>query len=636
MKRFLLIFIILINIFYANSQVDTNIYEYAKRCYFDKEYFKSIKIFSYYINYETDPIYRSNCYHLIGSSYYSLGDYDKAAYNLDKSLEINKLIGDFKRIAYSYNNLGAIYDVQNKSDYALELYQKSLDIYLNLNDTLSISAALNNISSAKINLGMYESALVDLEKAKTINELLDNKEYSIYTYINIGICFNKLNSYNNAIINHKKALLIANEINNQYLIAKCYLNLGEDYKDIDRKKSIEYLNNSYSISLEINDLLLQEESLFLLSSLYENVDIKKSFTYYKEYVRVKDVLYNLENEKYISYLNIKYKTQEKENKINTLKYKKTIERKEIELLKNKNYLTSFILAILFTSVFIIIILLNKINMMLKENTKNRNDLINKNRNIAYYIKYSKNIERMLNSDNISKNLDKQVLIYHKQKDIVGGDFIWSFDDDINNKTYFTVGDCIGDGISGSMNSLIGYNMLNKLLIENRSIKTSDLMNDLNERIYNMFNGTSIDLSLCVLDKENMILQTCLSKNNIYILRKEDKPSLKGFIYYKYNDCIIYKINSNRKLVGTDLLNSFNINEIQLQKDDMLYIFTDGIVNQFGGYKDKKFKHNNFRNLLSKIHTKSEFNQRQLIDKEFNSWKGDNEQTDDLLILGIRI
>ena len=244
------------------------------------------------------------------------------------------------------------------------------------------------------------------------------------------------------------------------------------------------------------------------------------------------------------------------------------------------------------------------------------------------ISYAKRLQHAIlpTEDSISENFNNY-FIYYQPKDIVSGDFYWLHKN--NELLFFAVADCTGHGVPGAMVSVVCNNALNRAVNEFGLLKPNLILDKSKELIIEqMGKGNNdvkdgMDISLCCLNTKTQELIFSGANNPIYIIKK-DANSLD-------------EIPADRQSVGKNFINhKFTASKIQLNLGDTLYLFTDGFADQFGGKKQKKYKYINFKKLLLNNTSDLLENQKKAIDEEFNSWKGDLEQIDDICILGIKI
>jgi serine phosphatase RsbU (regulator of sigma subunit) len=256
-------------------------------------------------------------------------------------------------------------------------------------------------------------------------------------------------------------------------------------------------------------------------------------------------------------------------------------------------------------------------------------LVQKNKDILDSITYAKRIQQaILPTDRFMNEVLPDSFVLYKPKDIVSGDFYWV--SQWGDKTMFAAVDCTGHGVPGAFMSIVGQNILNQAVNEHGLSKPNLILNALNKGVSRTLGNDEekqikdgMDIALCSLDKKNMILEFAGAFNPLWILRNNEIIEVKG----------------NKFPIGSFLDNTiqnFVNKEIPLQKGDLIYVFTDGYADQFGGPKGKKFKYKNIKKLLLENCKESLSRQREILDSALEEWKGELEQIDDILIMGVKI
>ncbi len=308
---------------------------------------------------------------------------------------------------------------------------------------------------------------------------------------------------------------------------------------------------------------------------------------------------------------------------------------------NKTLAVLIYLAIAAIVIFIIIQLrtrsLRRSNRILREKEisakeidKQRNDLVRKNKNVTDSIIYAKRIQHALLPTNESfKNLLPQSFVLFKPKDIVSGDFYWI--NQHGNKIYVAAVDCTGHGVPGAFVSIIGFELFRKITTSEKGSNPAMILDTLNENFTDIFSDgeqvyldDGMDLSLCVIDLKEKSLDYSGAFSSLYLVRNET----------------VIEVKADRFSVGADVHFSaerklFKSHKIFLQKDDIIYMFSDGYADQFGGPEGKKFKYRRFRHLLLTIHKLPMEKQQSILDSSIEEWRGETEQVDDILVIGIR-
>ncbi len=254
----------------------------------------------------------------------------------------------------------------------------------------------------------------------------------------------------------------------------------------------------------------------------------------------------------------------------------------------------------------------------------------KNRNITSSIQYAQRIqETILPTDKQIKKFFPESFIFYKPKDIVSGDFYWFRRKE--EEIFFAAVDCTGHGVPGAFMSIVGNNMLNQSLDRNGFNKPSEVMNDLSEKIRTSLRESEerfgvkdgMDLALCSFNISDKKLQYSGAFNPLFIIREGE----------------ILETKADNFPVGEPFgyeFAGYKNHTIQMQTGDVVYTFSDGYIDQFGGHNLRKFMKKRFRNLLLDIYKKPLEQQQKELEEVFDDWKGDTDQIDDVLIIGIKI
>lgn len=257
------------------------------------------------------------------------------------------------------------------------------------------------------------------------------------------------------------------------------------------------------------------------------------------------------------------------------------------------------------------------------------DKIEKQHNaIISSINYAKRIQKaMLPVNEIFRDNFQDYFIIYQPRDVVSGDFYWA--EKIHDKLIYAVADCTGHGVPGAMVSMLGISLLNKITTQDMTLTTAEILERLRKETKKSFKQTNygknatkdgMDIALCIVDTNTKELQYSGAYNSLYIHRKNE----------------LIKLKANKQPIGMHPKEEDFINhEIQLEKNDILYSFSDGFVDQFNP-KGEKYKINRFKTLLTEIAENNLQEQKQIIEREFYDWKSDKSQIDDVVIVGIKI
>ena len=292
---------------------------------------------------------------------------------------------------------------------------------------------------------------------------------------------------------------------------------------------------------------------------------------------------------------------------------------------------SLILGIVFA--VILLVVLSAFLIIIRKQflkTKQQKSLIEiKQKDITDSINYAKKIQdALMNSDDVLNSIFSESFVFFQPKDVVSGDFFWSYKSD--DAVFFTVADCTGHGVPGAFMSMIGISLLNELVIENKLSDPAQILNNLREQIVKSLHQKGIQGEA----RDGMDMALC--KLNIKTLVLEYSGAYNPLIRVKNNALLITDADHQPVALQNKIDQTFTKHEIQLEKGEIIYLFSDGFIDQFGGPKNKKYMRGRFKKLLLSIHNKKLSEQRSILENEFNTWKQDYEQIDDVCVMGLKI
>jgi serine phosphatase RsbU (regulator of sigma subunit) len=253
----------------------------------------------------------------------------------------------------------------------------------------------------------------------------------------------------------------------------------------------------------------------------------------------------------------------------------------------------------------------------------------KQHEIIASINYAQRIQSaVLTGEDVWKRISKEYFILFQPKDIVSGDFYWAHVLQ-NGRAVFAVADCTGHGVPGGFMSMLGNSFLNEIVVENKIFSAAKILNKLREKVIKALEQKGqtqqqdgMDIALCVWNKMDNTLEFAGANNNLYISRKGELKEIKG----------------SKMPIGTYVneKNEFESQTIQLEKEDTIYLTTDGFVDQFGGPKGKKYKYSQLEAVLQSLQGTLLEQQAEILKLDFENWKGNSEQTDDVCVIGIKV
>ena len=235
----------------------------------------------------------------------------------------------------------------------------------------------------------------------------------------------------------------------------------------------------------------------------------------------------------------------------------------------------------------------------------------------------------MTSKNYISKIFPESFIFFEPKDVVSGDFYWAHKNS-SDYVYYTVAYCTGHGVPGAFMSLIGTSLLNEMIIENKVMDTNLILDNISDKLKNSLEykegetqpKDGMDMVLCRLNKNRNELMFTGAKNSLILIRDGKLTEFKG----------------DKRPVGHYIGKGikFTAQKIPVKKNDIIYIFSDGLADQFGGVKNKKYMSSRLKKFLLEINDIPTKKQENLIKIEFKDWMGENEQIDDVCMMGIRL
>ncbi len=254
-----------------------------------------------------------------------------------------------------------------------------------------------------------------------------------------------------------------------------------------------------------------------------------------------------------------------------------------------------------------------------------------NHQITDSIRYAKRIQTaILPSDEVLDQTIHDHFVLFKPRDIVSGDFYWTGHKD--GKSIIAAADCTGHGVPGAFMSMIGNTLLNQIVNENGTTKPAQILWDMRKEILNLLSQKGsknvtkskdgMDVAICTIDYENKKMQYSGANNPLFMVRDGELIVVKG----------------SRAPVGAHMLEEepFENHDIDLKEGDLIYIFSDGYQDQYGGDLNRKFMVGRLKRFFVEIHKKPMQSQKEIMNQTIEEWMADTKQIDDILVIGMKI
>ncbi len=587
-----------------------------------------------------------NLHGYVGVAYRIIGNYSKSTDYYYKGLELSKKYQLPEQEGFAYINIANLLIYQEYYNNAIENLDNALVIANRINNKLMLSYVRLNLGRAKLLLKQYDSAMVDLNLALKVRREINLKSGIAVCYKYIGDLYKEKGDYFLAIENYNTSQQLVNAETDKDLYANILIRKAELFlKTGETDMALKYAEMANGIALEIGAKLTIRDALKVITQVVKGQERFRIATGNLEsIISYNDTLFNQRLSEKLFFLQYQYEKQKKESEI---------EIKQLKLKRARSLAFALVVIIVLLVGLIAFVLVSlkqrkKVNNQLviqnAEISDQRKNIEFKNKNLedAYTvienyigkitdnIQYAQRIqEALMPSLELAKPYFSDVFCYYKPKDFVSGDFYWILQKD--NKVFFAVVDCTGHGVPGAFMSIIGLDMLNQAVIQQNITDPDKILNFLNVELPLKMNigsdemvlKDSMDIAVCCFDNENMTLSYSGALIPLLICR---------------NGLIIEEKSSSILIGLSDKVNSrkFELKTFQLQKNDWLFLYTDGFVDQFGGEKNKKFLKKQFFNLLTTHSQSNGERYSKELSKAFITWKGDSEQIDDVLVLGLLV
>lgn len=619
--------------------------------------------------FENSELNLGNAYEMVGVSFDYLGELDSALFYFDKAIDIFKPFEDPSYLAKVYTSKANSLCLLNKNKEALNYYVKSYDIFKSVKNGKQTAAALMGIGNVYSSMKSYDLCLNYYDQALTYFLEQRDSVFISYLYTNISEVYAAINNTNKELEFQRKSLSIKEKINDDYGLVYSYSNMsGLMSKQNKEDSALYFANKAIETSIKINN---QE---FLISSYQALGDVYFYFKYYKQavgiysqaleiakklkntksestilklladaqlysgdyingsksllqFINLNDSINSIEMQKSFSELQTQYETDKKEKEISLLNERDKKRQVVIYSIIGLSLLLGLLSFVLFNRFRLKKRTANELEIRNKEISSQKHIIEEKQKEITDSIHYAKRIQNTLlaHKDYINKFIPHNFILF-KPKDIVSGDFYWATEH--NGKFYLAVCDSTGHGVPGAFMSLLNIGFLSEAIKEKNIVEPNKIFNYVRKRLTESIgsDGQKDGMDAILICIETLTDET---KTITYAAANNEPILIK-------NNSII-KLAKDKMPVGHgELIADFTLHTIDCSVGDVLYLYTDGYADQFGGPKGKKFKYKALNDLLQSIHHLPMQQQQQKLNQTIDNWMGDLEQVDDICIIGIKI
>jgi serine phosphatase RsbU (regulator of sigma subunit) len=559
-----------------------------------------------------------------GLYYYIKGSYKEALDNFFQSLRIleelkSKKTYDLSALNISLGNvyarIGSLYYdkaglTNNSDDYgnSINYYRQSLKVVKESNDSAGIAYAYHNLGLSLEHQGKFSQALEYYILALGIKERLDDVSGMSNTFNNMANVFEAQGELKKAMEYQLKAINILGTEASDYDVAVSEINIGSLYMQMgDNQSALLHLKEGVRLSEKYGSRDLMFESYSRIAEAYKKTgNYEKALFYYQKFSDQKDSLINKENSDITEELQVRYQSEKKDKEILLLNKNKEIS--DIKNTKLEWFRNSLIIGVVLVLI-VAFLLYNRSRIKTRANVKlaaynteildqkseieqQKRIVEQKNKEITDSINYARRIQlAILPPEHVITTLFPESFVYFSPKDIVSGDFYWV--ERWGGKKLIAVADCTGHGVPGAFMTFVGNSVLNEVLNVHGIDKPAAMLNQLRKGMNRMFHDKhsqgqmrdGMDIALCAIDEQTLQLEFAGVNNPLWIVRDGEVIELKA----DKIDIADHELSAERA--------HFSTQKFDLKSGDKIYLFSDGLPDQFGGPKGKKFKYKQFQELI---------------------------------------
>lgn len=585
-----------------------------------------------------------------GKALSALGKHNDAISAIEKVIKVDREYGNDPSVAYNLNLIGKEYTSLKKYDKARKAYKESYSLFTKLKDDKALGFVSSDIGKLESSSGSEKEAIKWYEKSVKHHAKSKNKRAEVQALMQIGALNANRGDFKKSISQLKSAKDKAKQYGlsslersidkNIEIVQQNQENKEKNKTDVEKEQEvrtieeIQILKTTTAKSLDEISKLSEEKQILEL-----NKKIQKD-AYDREIKEQEEEKLKLEQAK---------KMAEAESLASKAEKEKSAAENDLLAAENAKQNTMLIAGAIGLALFGILIIFilkgyrdkKKANdALVAKNTliesqkeileDQKAELEHKSHNIRESLDYAKKIQTsILPPIGGLKDKFSDSFVFFKPKDIVSGDFYWYYE--YGSKLYVSVSDCTGHGVPGAFMSIIGNNLIEKAIVEQKIERPADVLKFMSDGINNQLGMTSgssdvkdgMDMTLVCIDRKTNKLNFAGARNPLYFLRNGELEEIKA---------TKMSVGYNSKKTAAD----FEHLEIDLLKGDRLYMFSDGFPDQKGGPKGKKFYYRPFREILQGSGSQSMDFQRDLLETTIVDWMDGAEQLDDILVLGIEI
>ncbi len=598
------------------------------------------ELFNYYIHYGNNGI--GDCYadtillyskksksdDLIAKAYfykgivkYIMGDYASSAKYYGNAEQVAKKIEDKNLLGLIYSGLGEIYREYNNYEQAHHYFNDALEKMQSTGNNEACAAVLVNIADLYYKEKNYDTTIILYDSVLKITSIPNTK---IAIYNNIAQLQYSIGNIKKAKENYSKMLSMLDKDTDAYTyalalnsISNLYIHEGEYDKALVSLSELDSICEENMFSNIMINLYLNYHDLYIRIG-----DFERANYYLEEYSLLSDSIYNIELTEGLNELENRHQREKSELELK-------LRDEEISHQKNLNAILFSIIAIVLIFIAVIAFLLVKKNRLNKALNKLNADLKQRDEEISSNLDYAREIQLGCMSNSLTES-NLQMFVLDRPKSVVGGDFYIS--QTKGDASYVVVGDCTGHGISGGFLSVLGIKSVYAAIEKYETLPemASFINNEFCEIVSSAENlkGESLYLSMLKIcgnevrflgSKQKMWIVSVVGSDCLTVSQLACKPEVREY-------------KSSNAIMGSVVNEEFAEEIINVKSGDVVFLSSDGYPDQFGA--EGKLKYSRFRALLQECSQMEPDKAKSFLSEKLDLWRGDLEQTDDVMVVGM--
>ncbi|NIK73503.1 serine phosphatase RsbU (regulator of sigma subunit)/tetratricopeptide (TPR) repeat protein [Thermonema lapsum] len=569
----------------------------------------------------------------LGSLYQIWGDFKKAIELHTNSLKIREDCGDPIGIARCYNSIGLVYDNMGNYDEAIRYYSRALNLYEKHRRMRDVAGVLNNLAAAthlkllqSQSAESYEQVFDYYHRSLKISEELKDRRGMARIYNNMGILYAEKGNFDEALDLYFRAAMIDEEENDPAEAAATFNNIARLFEQKEEwLVALDYYRKALESAAAVESKSALLNATQGLSRVYAQMgDYYQAFQYAQMSNRLQKELYDVETSRRIALISSQYEIEKKQKQIELLEREKELQKLKEEQLQQYIILGTLLLAMLS---ILVLLLFNRYRFKSKLNKQLQalyRELEIQYKRTEDSIQYASRIQQaMIPKPEALLTPFREIGIFYRPKSIVSGDFYWC--KEVGNKKVIFVADCTGHGVPGALMTVLSMNLIDKLVNEMKdNLHPDELLRQLDQHIQQALSDEKVQDGLdgAILIVEGNRLEYAGAKFPLYLFHDND--------FFVFNAA---RISLGNKSYIYNKEKVFTLHKLELKPGDKIYLHSDGFPDQFGGEKERKYMSKRFRELLQRHAALPLQEQARAWEKEFEHWKGNKDQTDDVLVIG---